>query len=218
VGSIQSFIANAASQVGNLLASVASDQTLTEDTRSRANRALSALTGNPDTNYKAELDTITDKWKNSPLFRNAVDAAQLRSMFTTLAYSMAAANDPGGRFTNQDIKDAMGQIAATNGDLNQLRAVLNGKYNLLSQKMEVRRQQTPYFNQLETPWSPTMDVGAFARIIRGEVPISGLGIPRQARTAPQAPSYSPGAPPAAAPGPQPATPNLNDLLNRYAPR
>lgn len=203
VGSIQSFIANAASQVGNLLASVASDQTLTEDTRSRANRALSALTGNPDTNYKAELDTITDRWKNSPLFRNAVNAAELRSMFTTLAYSMAAANDPGGRFTNQDIKDAMGQIAATNGDLNQLRAVLNGKYNLLSQKMEVRRQQTPYFNQLETPWSPTMDVGAFARIIRGEVPISGLGIPRQARTAPPAPSYSPGAPPAAAP-PQPA--------------
>lgn len=208
VGSVQSLITSAASQVGSLLSSVASDPNLPDAARQRANGALTSLIRNPDDTYKPELDNIVNMWKGSALFKNAQDAAQLRSMFTTLAYSMAAANDPGGRFSNQDIKDAMGQIAATNGDIDQVIAVLTQKNNLLSQKMEVQRRQAPYFNQLQTPWSPNLDVGKIARRVRGEVPIVGLGIGGEAPSTPPLPAYSPGGSTAATPTQQPGSANL----------
>lgn len=194
VGQLQSFVSSVGNQIGSLLQSLSQSETESSETRSQARSNLDALTNAQERErvYGSSLNSIIRQWN-----LNAQDSAQLRAYFTSLAYAMAQTNDPAGRFSNQDVTAAMQQIAATNGNADALKAVLNNNLSRLSQNMEARRQTTPFFGQARSAWSPSFDVAGISRAVRQEPGLGSFGYVEP----PQAPAQAPGRVPAPAPAP-----------------
>ena len=55
----------------------------------------------------------------------AAKSAQVKSLFTKLAYSIARAEDPGGRLSDKDVQSALTQLAGSTGSPEQMNAVLD---------------------------------------------------------------------------------------------
>jgi len=125
----------------------------------------------------------------------SAEATALKANLLILGTTLAKALDPNGRLSNQDVQQAI-QIVGAQGPalLNNptaMNAALDNVERYLARALENRRSTFPAISKV---YGDPIDL-------------------RSGRTRPAA-----GEAPAAAPGPQPATPNLNDLLNRYAPR
>jgi hypothetical protein len=188
VGQVQGFISSVGNQVGSLLQSLSNSDSENSETRAQARSTLNALTNaeERDRVYGSALNGIIRQWN-----LNAQDSAQLRSYFTSLAYAMAQTNEPSGRFSNADVQAAMTQIAGTNGDPEALRKVLTNKLATLSSNMETRRKSTPFFGQVQTPWSPSFDVGGISMAVRSEPKLSDFGYKPPASAPAPAPTPTP---------------------------
>lgn len=196
-GRVQSFVDSAAQQIGNLLSNVSQNESLSDEARVQARNALKGLataTGREEL-YGANLNAIMSR-----IGAAGEDAARLRSIFTSLAYAMAQANDPGGRFSNQDVNAALAQIAGSIGSPGQVKAVLEDRLRIMAQQMESRRQFTPYFNQLQTPWTPDLNVNDIRRRVLREPQLPGMA----PAPAAQVPAPVPAPAPTPAPAPAPA--------------
>lgn len=212
VGAIQNALNSGVQQIVSLLDSISGDMSSTPAQREEADRLRIGLR-NPE-QYAKVLDDQVKNWLNgkqaSVLRENGIQSAQLRSLFVNLAYAMAQANEPGGRFATQDVENAMRQIGATQGDPVALRRILGTTTERIQSRMENMRQMTPFFWQFPQPWSVNTQYGQYRSRLTGEIPLSRLGVPvgLSAPAANQAPPAAPptSAAPAAAPPAQVARP------------
>lgn len=212
VGAIQNALNSGVQQIVSLLDSISGDTSSTPAQREEADRLRIGLR-NPE-QYAKVLDDQVKSWLNgkqgSVLRESGIQAAELRSLFVNLAYAMAQANEPGGRFATQDVENAMRQIGATQGDPVALRRILGTTTERIQSRMENLRQVTPFVGQMNERWSPSFPVGQIRQQVTGETPLSRLGVP-VGLSAPAANQAPPAAPPTSA-APAAAPPAAGDPL------
>lgn len=213
VGAIQNTLNSGIQQIASLLDSISSDRSATDQERNRADEVRRGLAD--PTRYAKVADEEMKKWFSGPqanaLRTAGIDNAQLRSLFVNLAYTMAQANEPGGRFATQDVENAMRQVGATQGDPRALQRVLKQTSDTIQSRMERERQITTIFGQSQTPWSPSLDVGTISRLVRGEPSAARLRVPQTTA----APAPSPVATPPISVPPFQLDPKVQSVFEKY---
>jgi hypothetical protein len=153
-----------------------------------ARRALAAI-NSPESSadISAALARVEKQSWFKSLLDQGADADTLKASIAALGYMNAAANDPGGRFSDRDVAAGIAEAAAWSSNPQSMRrglALLRERY---TNNMNSLIRVTPIIGESEGSWSPTRNLGAEIDSIRRPVR-------RRGRAAPAA-----GAPPAAAP-------------------
>lgn len=192
LGGVAGFLGQMKNQVGNVLsATVAAGGPDAEGAR----RAQAALT-NPESSdaVSAALNRVVSSPMIQALIQQGADADVLKANIMSLAYVNAAANDPGGRFSDRDVAAAIAQAAAQASNPTSMRRALGELRTRYTNNMNALLRSAPVFSEREVSWSPALNVGAQVdQILR----------PVRRRGAAPAPAQAPAPAPAPAPTPAP---------------
>jgi hypothetical protein len=186
--------------VGSLLsATVASGGPEADNAR----RALAAI-NSPESS--ADISAALAKVEKNGWFKELVaqgaKADVLKANIAALGYMNAAANDPGGRFSDRDVAAGIEEAAAWSSNPQSLReglAQLRARY---TNNMNSLIRVTPIIGEKEGSWSPTRNIG-------GEVDFTLRPVRRRGRAAPATPAQ-PAAPAAGAPPASASQPSARD--------
>jgi len=194
LGGVAGFLGQMKNQVGNILsATVAAGGPDAEGAR----RAQAALT-NPESSdaVSAALNRVVSSPMIQALIQQGADADVLKANIMSLAYVNAAANDPGGRFSDKDVAAAIAQAAAQASNPTSMRRALGELRTRYTNNMNALLRSAPVFSEREVSWSPSLNVGAQVdQILR---PVRRRGAPAAATPAP-APTPAPSPAPVPAP-------------------
>lgn len=191
LGGVAGFLGQMRNQVGNILnATVAAGGPDAEGAR----RAQAALT-NPESSefVSSALNRAISSPAIQAIINQGADADVLKANIMSLAYVNAAANDPGGRFSDKDVAAAIAQAAAQASNPTSMRRALGELRTRYTNNMNALLRSAPVFSEREVSWSPQLNVGAQVdQILR---PVRRRGAPAAATPAP-APAPAPAAEPA----------------------
>jgi hypothetical protein len=152
-----------------------------------ARRALAAI-NSPESSadISAALARVEKQSWFKSLLDQGADADTLKASIAALGYMNAAANDPGGRFSDRDVAAGIAEAAAWSSNPQSMRrglALLRERY---TNNMNSLIRVTPIIGESEGSWSSTRNLGAEIDSIRRPVRRRGRAAP--AAGAPQQPA------------------------------
>jgi hypothetical protein len=177
-GGVAGFLGQMKNQIGNVLgATVAAGGPDSADAR----RAQAALY---DPSSSDAISSALNQVISSPAIKAMIDqgadADVLKANIMSLAYVNAAANDPGGRFSDRDVALAISQAAGQATNPTSMRRAIESLRTRYANNMNALLRSSPVFSEREISWSPSVNVGAEVDRILNPVRRRGAAAPAPA--------------------------------------